>query len=144
VRYGNLPLPELLDAVGAATPAPASGTAAALAAALGAALAELAAGVTGDESAAAEARRLRADLVALADEDADAYTEFLRMRSDDARARIVLVPDTIAARADAVAALGDRLVETGKSSVRGDALAAAELARGAAAAARHLVAINQA
>ena len=35
-------------------------------------------------------------------------------------------------------------VDEGKPSVRGDALAAAELARGAAAAARHLVAINQA
>jgi formiminotetrahydrofolate cyclodeaminase len=143
VAYAELSLTELLDAVGAATPAPASGTAAALAAALGASLAELAAGVSQNAAAVDDARRLRANLVALADEDATAYTEFLRSHSDDARARIVVVPNTIAARADEVAALAARLVESGKASVRGDALAAGELARGAARAARHLVAINQ-
>ena len=141
--YGTLSLSELLDAVGAATPAPASGTAAAYAAALGAALAELAAGVSRDDAAVASARELRARLVGLADEDAEAYTAFLAERNDETRARIVEVPQEISAAAAQVVALGERLVRDGKASVAGDARAAVELANGARRAADNLVALNQ-
>jgi formiminotetrahydrofolate cyclodeaminase len=143
VSYGTLSLAELLDAVGAATPAPASGTAAAYAAALGAALAELAAGVSRDDDAVAEARGLRTQLVELADEDAEAYTAFMRERSDETKARIVEVPQEISAAAAQVAKLGERLVRDGKASVAGDAQAAVELANGARRAADNLVALNQ-
>jgi len=143
VGYGTLSLSELLDSVAAATPAPASGTAAAYAAALGAALAELAAGVSRDDAAVAAARELRVRLVQLADEDAEAYTAFLAERNDETRARIVEVPQEIAAAAAQVVALGERLVRDGKPSVAGDAQAAVELANGARRAADHLVALNQ-
>jgi methenyltetrahydrofolate cyclohydrolase len=138
-----LPLAELLDVIGAATPAPASGTAAACAAALGAALAELAAGVSRDDAAVAEAQELRARLLALADDDAEAYTAFLAERSDATRARIIEVPQEISAAAAQVAALGERLARDGKASVAGDAQAAVELATGARRAADQLVAVNQ-
>ena len=141
--YGTLSLSELLDAVAAATPAPASGTAAAYAAALGAALAELAAGVSRDDAAVAEARELRARLVHLADEDAEAYTAFLAERNDETRARIVEVPREISAAAAQVVTLGERLGRAGKPSVAGDAQAAVELANGARRAADNLVALNQ-
>jgi formiminotetrahydrofolate cyclodeaminase len=142
VAYGTLSLGELLDTIGAATPAPASGTAAAYAAALGAALAELAAGVSRDEAGVAEARQLRARLVALGDEDAEAYTAFLAERTDATRARIVEVPQAIAAAAGQVAALGERVARDGKQSVVGDARAAADLADGARRAAERLVELN--
>jgi formiminotetrahydrofolate cyclodeaminase len=142
MAYGTLSLAELLDRVGAATPAPASGTAAAYAAALGAALAELAAGVSRDEAGVAEARELRARLVALGDEDAEAYTAFLAARSDETWARIVEVPRAIAAAAEQVAALGERVARDGKQSVVGDALAAVDVAEGARRAAERLVELN--
>jgi formiminotetrahydrofolate cyclodeaminase len=135
---------ELLEAVAAPTPAPASGTAAALTGALAAALVSLAAGVSGDEERAAEANRLRERLAGLADDDAAAYTAFVREPTPETRSRIVAVPEAIAAGARSVGELGLQLAETGKPSVRGDALAAADLAQGAIRAAERLVTINQA
>jgi formiminotetrahydrofolate cyclodeaminase len=140
--YVSLALEELLELLAAATPAPASGTAAALTGALAGGLAELAAGVSGDDGAVAEARSLRNRLGALADDDAEAYTAFLANRSEEARARIAEVPRAIAARAAEVAALGRRLAAEGKPSVVGDALAAVDLAEGAARAAARLVQLN--
>jgi formiminotetrahydrofolate cyclodeaminase len=134
---------DFLEALGAASPAPASGTAAAFAAAMAAALAELSAGVSRDAAAVAHARELRVRLTELATEDAEAYTAYVRERTDETRARIVAVPQEIGELADAVAALGDRLARSGKPTVRGDALAATDLARGAGRAARRLVEINQ-
>jgi formiminotetrahydrofolate cyclodeaminase len=144
MSYGDATVHGLLDQVAAATPAPASGTAAALAGALAAALVELAAGVSRDEDVRAQAHALRDELAGLADADAAAYTELMRTRSDEARRQTIEVPERIAAAAAAAAELGARLAETGKASVAGDALAAVELGRGAEAAARRLVAINQA
>ncbi len=143
MSYGTRRLDEFLDELGAATPAPASGTAAALTAAMAAGLAELAAGVSRDGEAVARARALRTRLTALADEDAEAYTAFMRARSDETRARTIAVPQEIASRAAEVASLGQQLAEQGKPSVRGDALSAVELARGAERAAARLVAINE-
>src|SRR5258708_35386837 len=100
---------ELLAALGERTPAPASGTATALTGALAAGLAELAARYAGDDAAAGRANGLVARLVELADEDAAAYAAFMADRSDATRARIIAVPEGVAACADEVAALAERM-----------------------------------
>jgi methenyltetrahydrofolate cyclohydrolase len=142
VSYRQLTVQELLEAIGAKTPAPASGTAAAFTAALAAALAELAARVSDDADAAERAVELRARLAALADEDADAYAAFVRTRGDEERDRTIEVPLALAETAAEAAALAERLAEHGKRSVVGDALAAADLAHAAVRAAARLVEIN--
>jgi formiminotetrahydrofolate cyclodeaminase len=65
-------------------------------------------------------------------------------RNDETRARIIEVPEEIAARADEVAALADHLAGRLSTSVRGDAEASAELARAAARVARRLAELNRA
>jgi formiminotetrahydrofolate cyclodeaminase len=142
VACGETPVDEVLAALAAPTPAPASGTAAALTGALAAALAALAAGVSGDDVGVEQANALRARLAGLADDDAVAYADYLRERTPATLARIVEVPSAIAEAAAEVAELGLRLAESGKQSVRGDALAAADLAQGAERAAGRLVALN--
>ena len=137
------PLAELLDRIGARTPAPASGTAAALTGALAAALVELAARFSEDDEALARALELRAQLLELADEDAAAYADFMRTRSDEDRSRTVEVPLAVAAAAEETAALAERLAEHGRGSVRGDALVAAELARAAGLSASVLADLNR-
>jgi methenyltetrahydrofolate cyclohydrolase len=133
---------ELLAAVGARTPAPASGAVSALTAALAAALAELSARFAGDERATQRAAELVAELVRLADDDVDAYTAFMAERSEAARARIIEVPEAIAVRADEVAELADAVRTQLTTSVAGDAEASAELARAAARVARRLAELN--
>jgi formiminotetrahydrofolate cyclodeaminase len=63
-------------------------------------------------------------------------------RSADTRARIVAVPQEIAARADEVADLADAVRARLRGAVVGDAEAAAELARAAARVARRLADLN--
>ena len=138
-----MPFSELLDRIGERTPAPASGAAAALAGALAAALVELAARFSEDDEALARALELRARLLELADEDAAAYADFMRTRSDEDRARTIDVPLAVAAAAGETAALAERLAEHGRASVVGDALVAAELARAAARGASLLVELNR-
>ncbi|HET6946126.1 MAG TPA: cyclodeaminase/cyclohydrolase family protein [Gaiellaceae bacterium] len=133
---------EVLEALGARTPAPASGAATALTGALAAALTELAARVAGDEDAVVRARAASRRLVELADEDSEAYTAFMVERSDEARARIIAVPEAIAARADEVAELAERVRAQLRSSVAADAEAAVDLARTAARVARRLAELN--
>jgi formiminotetrahydrofolate cyclodeaminase len=133
---------EFLAALGERTPTPASGAATALTAALAAALAELAGRFAGDEEAVIRAKALVTRLVELADEDAEAYTAFMADRSDETRARIIDVPQQIAAHADEVAELAERVRAQLTSSVAGDAEAAVELARSAARVARRLVELN--
>jgi formiminotetrahydrofolate cyclodeaminase len=140
--FANATIGEFAAAVGTRTPAPASGSALAVAAALAAALAELTARFSGDGAAVAEAERLRARLLELADEDADAYTAFMRDRTDATRARIVAVPQEIAEVAVSVAALAERLERDGNPNLVGDAEAARVLARAAEHGARRLVALN--
>jgi formiminotetrahydrofolate cyclodeaminase len=89
-----------------------------------------------------EARRLRARLVALADEDAEAYAAFMETKSDEARARIVEVPLAIAEAADAVEALGARLERVLTTAVVGDARSSQGLAAAAARVARGLADLN--
>jgi methenyltetrahydrofolate cyclohydrolase len=138
----ELPVGEFLAALGERTPTPASGAATALTAALAAALAELAARFAGDEDAVVRAKAAVTRLVELADEDAAAYTAFMAARNEETRARIIAVPEEIAARADEVAALADGVAGALSSSVRGDAEVAAELARAAARAGRRLAELN--
>src|SRR5712691_4409119 len=104
----ELEVGEFLAALGERTPAPASGAATALTGALAAALAELAARFAEDENAVIHARALQVSLVQLADEDAVAYTAFMADRTDETRARIIEVPEEIAAHADEVAAIAER------------------------------------
>jgi hypothetical protein len=134
---------ELLAALGERTPAPASGAATALTGALAAALTELAARYAGDGAAVEAARAAGARLVELADEDAAAYTAFMAERSPGARARIVAVPEEIAAHGDEVAALAEGVLGALRSSVAGDAEAAIELARASARVARRLAELNR-
>jgi formiminotetrahydrofolate cyclodeaminase len=138
----QLRVAELLAAIGERTPAPASGAAAALTAAMAAALAELAARFAGDEEAIVQAQAAVVRLVELADEDVAAYTAFMAERTDETRARIVAVPEEIAARADEVALLAEHVLGQLRSSVAGDAEAAVELAGAAARVARRLGELN--
>jgi formiminotetrahydrofolate cyclodeaminase len=135
---------ELLAAIGAKTPAPASGAATALTAALAAALAELAARYAGDEVDAARARELTDELAQLGDADAEAYSAFMADRNEETRAEIVRVPEEIARRADDVVELAERAAGRVSPAVAGDARAAAELGRAAAAVARGLAELNRA
>lgn len=139
-----LPFSEVLERLGERTPAPASGSAAALTGALAAALVELSARFSEDEEALARARELGARLVALADEDAEAYAAYMRTRSDADRNRTIDVPLAVAEAAAETAALAERLAEHGNRSVAGDALVAAELAHAAARSAVALVELNRA
>src|SRR4029453_6730764 len=86
-----------LDALGARTPAPASGSGAAGAGAIGAALAEVAARFSDEREAASRLVKLRTRLVELADADADAYTSFMRTKSAEDRDRTIDVPLPLAA-----------------------------------------------
>lgn len=133
---------EFLAALGERTPTPASGAATALTAALAAALVELAARFAGDDEAVVRAKALWSRLAELADEDAEAYSAFMADRSDATRARIVEVPEEIAAHADETADLAERVRGQLRTSVVGDAEAAAELARAAARVARRLAELN--
>jgi formiminotetrahydrofolate cyclodeaminase len=133
---------EVVAALGERTPAPASGAATALTGALAAALTELAARFADDGDAVTRAKALSTRLLELADEDVAAYTAFMAERNDATRARIIDVPEQIAARADEVAALAEGVREQLSTSVAGDAEAAVELARAAARVARRLADLN--
>ena len=133
---------EFLAALGERTPAPASGAATALTAALAAALVELAARFAEDEDAVLKATAAVTRLVQLADEDGAAYAAFMADRNDVTRARIIAVPEEIAARADEVAELGEKVRAQLTSSVAADAEASVELARAAAHVARRLAELN--
>ena len=139
----ELKIGEFLAALGERTPAPASGAATALTGALAAALAELAARFVEDEEAVLKAKAAVTRLVQLADEDSVAYTAFMADRNDETRARIIAVPEEVAAHADEIAALAEALRERLGSSVAGDAEVAAELARAASRAAKRLAQLNR-
>jgi formiminotetrahydrofolate cyclodeaminase len=143
MRLTELRVGELLAALGERTPAPASGAATALTAALAAALVELAGRFAGDGESAARAHQLWSRLSELADEDSAAYTAFMADRNDETRARTIAVPEEIAACAEETAVLADRVRAQLRSSVVGDAEAAAELARSAATVARRLAELNR-
>jgi formiminotetrahydrofolate cyclodeaminase len=139
----ELQVGEFLAALGEKTPSPASGAATALTGALAAGLAELSARFVEDDEAVMKAKAAVSRLVQLADEDSAAYGAFMADRNDETRARIVAVPEEIAAHADAVAELAESLRARLSSSVAGDAEASVELARTAARVARRLADLNR-
>jgi formiminotetrahydrofolate cyclodeaminase len=131
-----------LDALGARTPAPASGSGAAVTGAIGAALAELAARFSDEREAADRLVDLRTRLLELADEDAEAYTAFMRTKSEEDRDRTIDIPLAIAEAASEAASLGRTLAESGNPRVAGDAEAGFLLAAAAAQVGVRLVEIN--
>jgi formiminotetrahydrofolate cyclodeaminase len=131
-----------LDALGARTPAPASGSGAAIAGAIAAALAELAARFSDEREAAGRLLELRSRLVDLADEDAEAYSAFMDTRSDEDRDRTIDVPLAIAEAASEVRSIAQAIAEGGNPRVAGDAIAGAELAAAVARVGAELVEIN--
>ena len=142
MTLSELKVGELLAALGDRTPSPASGAATALTGAFAAALVQLAGRFAEDEESVVRAQALATRLAQLADEDVAAYTAFMSDRNDETRARIVAVPQEIAACADEIAALAEHVRGQLKTSVAGDAEAAAELARAAARVARRLAELN--
>jgi methenyltetrahydrofolate cyclohydrolase len=143
MTLGQLQVAELLEALGARTPAPASGAAAALTGALGAALVELAARFAADDESATRANALAARLAELADEDGEAYAAFMAERNEATRARIIALPLEVAGRAGEAAALGAHVRAQLTSAVAADAEAGEALARAAAGVARRLAEVNQ-
>jgi formiminotetrahydrofolate cyclodeaminase len=146
---------ELLDAVGARTPAPGGGTAAALSGSLAAGLVEMAARFTvGREDVAGEAGALRGQLLELGERELSAYEPVLEAFAFDAgdpareaRLRAALSdaadsPLEIARAAAVVASLGAELALTGNSNLTGDAITGTLLAEAACVSAARLVQIN--
>jgi formiminotetrahydrofolate cyclodeaminase len=158
-----------LNALAAPTAAPAGGAAAAFAGALGAALVEMVAGLTGARERYAsvhdlvarmgeKARRLRADMLALAARDAAAFEGFARAlalpkgtpdererraqaRADAFREGAVVQLDLLA-RLGEVAELGLEVAERGLAGALGDAATAVFLGAGAARSASWAVRSN--
>ena len=135
-------LQEYLDALGARTPAPASGSGASVAGAIAAALAELAARFSDEREIADRLVELRIRLLDLGEDDSAAYTDFMRTRSDEDRDRTIDVPLAIAETAAEVVELARALVEGGNPRVAGDAEAGYILARAAASVCARLIEIN--
>jgi formiminotetrahydrofolate cyclodeaminase len=143
---------ELLDELAEPRPVPAGGSAAALAAAMAARLVSMAARSTTDWPSAAacsaQALTLSARLEPLALADAQAYAAALQALEDrdrdlgEALHRAAELPLAIAQCAADVAELAAETAESCAGHVRGEALAAVALARGAAEAAGRLVEIN--
>ena len=142
MRIGDLRVEELVDALGERTAAPASGAAAALTGAMAAGLTELAARFAADEEAVLRARHLRSRLLALADEDTEAYARFIATGSDVDRQRTIDLPRAIAEAARAVEVVALRMSEQLQSAVAGDAIAAGDLARASASVAESLATFN--
>jgi formiminotetrahydrofolate cyclodeaminase len=148
---------ELLDSVGARTPAPGGGAAAALAGAIAAALTEMAAAFAETRKPAApdvnaehireRAATLRARLIDLADEDAAVYAAVLATtdRADRQRALSAAAdpPLQIATAAAEIAELASAIaVVPGNEQLLGDATCAVALGEAAAQAAARLVELN--
>jgi formiminotetrahydrofolate cyclodeaminase len=157
----SLSFEELLDQLARGTPTPGAGSAAALVTAAAAALTAMAArssrGSWPEAAAAvAQAESLRARAMALAQEDADALEAFLAERAPNpaqqreardfrigqALLRAADVPLVIAETACDVTLLAAHVAGRCDGDVRPDAASAAALARGAVAAAAHLVDVN--
>ncbi len=139
------PLARFLDELAADPPGPAAGSAAAIVVAMAAALLELAARRSGENRLSLRASSLRTTVVPLAEADARAYQEVLRSRGDERRSALSRASDVlleIAAVAAAVEELASPLVERAKPALRGEAVAAVELARAARRVSERLVMVN--
>jgi formiminotetrahydrofolate cyclodeaminase len=152
---------EFLDELAAAQPAPGGGSAAALAVAFAAALCAMTAELSVRHLAeaaglASQARWLLRHAAPLAQADADAYGSVLAARRAAGRsadreraeqisaalARASEVPLEVAELGEKVAVLAADVADRGNPAVRGDALAAVQLAAAAAQTATALVQIN--
>ena len=148
-----------LDELEAPAPSPCGGSAAAVAAAMGAALVTMVARAStawvDAAGVATQARALRARLIALADEDAEAFGAVLATMREHAGSpeqrdfalgtallRAAEVPLRIAEAAADVAELAALTAAEGSPHLRADATAAAALAEASTRAAAHLVEIN--
>lgn len=155
----DLTVRELLEEVAAPTPAPGAGSVVAVAAGLAASLAAMAAGLSADQledsdALVSRAREAQARVSPLAQRDADAYAAVLaamrRPKDDPGRAHAVQraleeasdIPLEVAEAAAGVVELAERVASQGNPRLRGDALAAASLARSAVEAAATLVELN--
>jgi methenyltetrahydrofolate cyclohydrolase len=154
-------LGDFLDGVGARTPAPAAGAVAAVAVASAASLVVMAARFAQDahdddsSEPAAEAERVRHEVLGLGQADGEAYGAVLdalriprsqpdrQEQIDNALEAATEIPLRIARAGAQVGALAARLVREGNPSLAADAQAAALLAQGATAAAASLVRANQ-
>ena len=152
---------ELLDRFAAKQPTPGGGGAAAITAAMAAGLLGMAARFSTAQlidatSCAAYADRVRTQVAALAEQDAEAYqavlAAFALPREPDPQARrrqirrslerAARVPTEIAEMASNIATEAIELAERGNSNLRVDAFTAATLAAAAARSAAELVRIN--
>ncbi|MEO7193606.1 MAG: cyclodeaminase/cyclohydrolase family protein [Pseudonocardiaceae bacterium] len=152
---------QLLDRFAAKQPAPGGGAAAALAAAMAAGLLGMAARFSTKQlvdsaDRAAGADRIRGQLAALAERDAEAYQAvlaafalprepdpaFRRQQIRCALERAAQVPTEIAELASGIATEAVELAARGNPNLRGDAFTAAVLAAAAARAAAELVRLN--
>ncbi len=161
MNYLDQSLEGFLDAIASGEPTPGGGAAAAVAVALAAGLSSMAASLSAghlpDAAGLAErAERLRQRVAPLAQEDASAYVRVLSAHRapDDGdpesrreRIRTALsgaadVPLAIAETGAKVAEISSRLAREGNPNLRGDAIAAALLAKAGVRAAAVLVEIN--
>jgi formiminotetrahydrofolate cyclodeaminase len=159
--FSSQTVEELCQTVAAETSAPGGGSVAAIVTAFAASLTAMAARFATEQwedaaGAVAQAEALRARVLPLAEEDANAYENFLvarRMSEEvdadirdaavgDALSRAADVPLAIAEAALDVASLAAELVEHGNPNLRGDAATAALLAEAAVRATANLVEVN--
>jgi formiminotetrahydrofolate cyclodeaminase len=158
----GMPLADLLDELGSASPAPGGGSGAALACALAAGLVEMAMRIelrrgedrTLTEEGLDRVAGLRRHALELAEAELSAYAPVLEARrmpaSDPARPGRIhealdeasLGPLDIAETAAEVAELGERVARAADAAVRGDAVTGVILAEAAASAAAGLVEVN--
>jgi formiminotetrahydrofolate cyclodeaminase len=155
--YMEVPLGEFLDLVASREPAPGGGASAAVTVALAAALSSMAARFATDHLTEApvlaeRAEKLRGEVAPLAQADAAAYGRVLeayrlppehrQRRIREALSEAADVPLSIAGVGAEVAELAAHLALKGNPNLKGDALAAAELATAGVRAAATLVELN--
>ena len=157
----DCPVTEFLDRLAAQQPTPGGGGAAAITAAIAAGLLAMAtrystAQLADAASRAAHADRIRTQVAALAEQDADAYqavlTAFALPRQPNPQARrrqiqrslqrATQIPTEIAEIANNIATEAIEVAKNGNPTLRGDAFTAATLAAAAARAAAELVRLN--
>jgi methenyltetrahydrofolate cyclohydrolase len=109
---------------------------------LAAQLATLTARVAGRADLAERARSIGREARPLADADAAAYSDFLRTRSEEDRARTIEIPLQMASLAATAAELAADAAEATEGAVGGDARVATLLAEAAARGAALLVRLN--
>jgi formiminotetrahydrofolate cyclodeaminase len=148
------PFADLLAALAERTPSPGGGCASAWAAALAASLLEMAALYAGQPGVAARAASLRAELLALGEQELESYAPVLaaqRLGAEDPNRPAALAaalseaceaPLALARAAAEVAELSSVVAGEGPPSLKGDAIAGASLAESACQAAARLVEIN--